>query len=148
MTSGYVPFAFDETHIANAILSYRFPRGWSAGFVVHFNSGRPESGVLGSYTEVPGTNRTGQQAWIPVQLDKVNRLPPFFRLDLRVSKTLTFDQIALEVYFDFLNATISWETIGYQYGVGEGCEGTCTTLTKTPNAIPIVVPMLGLRATY
>ena len=149
MGSGYVPFAFDETHIANATLSYRFPHGWSAGFVLHFNSGRPEAGVLGSYTMVPGVGRNGQPAWIPVQLNKVDRLPPFFRLDLRVAKTFTFDQVSLELYFDFLNATISWETLGYQYSTNGNPESPGSSfLTKTPISIPIVVPMLGLRATY
>ena len=149
MTSGYVPFAFDETHIANATLSYRFPHGWSAGFVLHFNSGRPESGVLGSYTQVPGVNRSGQLAWVPVQLDKIDRLPPFFRLDLRASKTFTLDQFSLELYLDFLNATFSWETLGYQYSQApSGGPGSAYDLVKTPTAIPIIVPMLGLKATY
>ncbi len=151
--SAYVPFAFDETHIANATVSYRFPHGWSAGLTLHFNSGRPESGVLGSYTQVPGVNRSGQLAWIPVQLDKVDRLPPFFRLDARASKTRTLDQVSIELYLDFLNATFSWETLGYDYatsyspGGGPSSPGSIS-LSKTPISIPIIVPMLGLKATY
>ena len=145
--SGYLPFAFDQTFIANAALTYRFPKGWSAGAVVHFNTGRPESGVLGSYTEVKGTVN-GQPAWVPVQLNDVDRLPPFYRIDLQVSKTWTFDQITLEAYFDLMNATVSWETLGFQYETSGGGSGSTPTLSKVPISIPIVVPMLGLRGTY
>src|SRR5262249_29458323 len=50
-----VPFTFDQALVANAVVGVRFPRGFSAGAVVHFNTGAPESGGLGSSTLTPGT---------------------------------------------------------------------------------------------
>ncbi|MHB8417985.1 MAG: TonB-dependent receptor domain-containing protein [Myxococcales bacterium] len=145
--SGYLPFAFDQTHILNAVLDYRLGRGWTLGGVLHFNTGFPEDGVLTSQTEVEGVNAGGQVAWIPVELDKVNRLPAFFRLDLRVSKVWTFDVWKLEWYFDVLNATGSSEVLGYSYGENPTTSGP-PELVKSAIAIPIVIPILGLKATY
>src|SRR5439155_6653763 len=75
---GWVPFTYDQTHVANATLSYAFARGWSAGVTLHFNSGRPEAGELTSVTHVPSADRFGNPIWTRVDAAHVDRLPPFF----------------------------------------------------------------------
>jgi len=141
---GWLPFAFDQTHVLNAVVSYKFPGNITAGTVLHFNSGRPESGQVSSRTEKVWTNpATGQEAWRPVGRDEVARLPSFFRVDLRVAKQWTYDDYRLELYLDVLNATISSETLAYDYGFGETGQ-----LEKKPIPLPVVVPMIGLKGVY
>lgn len=140
---GWLPFAFDQTHVFNAVVSYKFPGNITAGAVVHFNSGRPESGQVSSRTEQVWTNpATGADAWRPVGRDEVARLPSFFRLDFRLSRQWTYDDYRLELYLDVLNATFSTETLAYDYGEEDG------QLVKKPIPLPVVVPMLGLKGVY
>ncbi len=49
-----VPFAFEQTHVLNAALSLRFDSGYTLGVVVHFNTGRPESGEITSLSQRAG----------------------------------------------------------------------------------------------
>jgi len=152
--SGYVPFAFDQTHILNAVLSYSFSNNWTLGGVFHFNSGRPEAGGLTSQTERPGRARfTGEDRWVPVDYDRVDRLPGFFRFDLRVSKGWAFDNFTLQAYLDVLNATVRQEVVSYDYQRAPNppcAPGTICqyTLTKVPQKIPLLIPMLGVKGTY
>jgi hypothetical protein len=144
-----LPFTYDQTHVLNAVLSYKFEGGWTVGGVVHFNTGRPETGVLTSLTQRQGVSRFGDPAWIPVDQDKADRLPAFFRVDARVAKTWAFDLFTLEAYLDVLNLGLSQEVISFNYsGGGAGPEGEPTPLEKQPVAIPIFLPVLGLKASY
>jgi TonB family protein len=151
--SGYLPFAFDQTHIFNAVLSYKFGSNWTAGLVFHFNTGRPESGGgLTSRTQHESFDpMRGQAIWVPADLDHTDRLPSFFRLDARVAKTWIFDNFTLEAYLDALNVTVRSEVLGYDYQIGGSiCQGTqCTNLLrKNTQSIPLFVPMLGIKAVY
>jgi len=140
---GWLPFAFDQTHVFNAVVSYKFPGNITAGAVVHFNSGRPESGQISSRTQKAWTDpATGFETWRPVGRDEVARLPNFFRIDFRLAKQWTYDDWRLELYLDVLNATVSSETLSYDYFVQS--DG----LVKTPVPLPVVVPMLGLKGVY
>lgn len=138
-----VPYAFDQTLVANAVVSYRFDSGWSVGATLHFNTGRPESGELTSRTRLEGTDVTGAPAWVRVSRDQVARLPPYFRADLRVAKTWIFDAFTLEAWLDVLNVTVSGEVISYGY-----TQPVPGALAKTPLSVPIVIPTLGLKARY
>jgi hypothetical protein len=144
-----LPFVFDQTHILNLVLSYKFANNVTLGGVVHFNTGRPEAGALGSQTQREGIrvlpDGSSYPDWIPVDRDQVDRLPAFFRLDVRLAKAWAYDAFTLEAYLDMLNVTISREVVGYEYGIA-GPGGT--SLTKTPIGIPVVVPILGLKARY
>ncbi|HEY8207482.1 MAG TPA: hypothetical protein VIG99_08380 [Myxococcaceae bacterium] len=135
--SGWVPFAFDQTHVANAALGYTFPGGWRAGVALHFNTGRPESGQLTSRTMVPGAG--GGSSWVRVEEPHLARLPPFFRADARVSKTWSFGDFKLEASLDVLNATVSTEVVSYEYEPG---------LVRRPTGVPLVLPVLGVKGSY
>lgn len=143
-----LPFAYDQTHVLNAVLSYKLPDGWTVGGVLHFNTGRPEIGGLTSVTHVPGTDPFGQPSWVEVDLDKADRLPPFFRFDARVSKTWAFDLFSLEVYFDMLNVTLSQEVLSFNYQQVSTPANPTVHLEKTPVAIPLFLPILGVKARY
>ena len=135
--SGWVPFAFDQTHVANATLGYSFPGGWTAGVSLHFNTGRPESGQLTSRTQTIGESEFGRRFWVLVDDAHVARLPPFFRVDARVSKVWTLGPIRLEASLDVLNATLNAEVVKYEYDPFE--------LARRPTTVPLVLPVLGVK---
>jgi hypothetical protein len=146
---GWLPFAFDQAHVLNAVVSYKFPGNITAGAVLHFNSGRPESGQVSSRTMAEWTDpETGVPGWRPVGRDEIARLPGFFRLDLRLSKLWTYNDYRVEVYLDVLNATINSEILGYTYKEEGTAPGETQSLVKEPIPIPVVVPMLGVKGVY
>jgi len=137
LTSGWIPFGFEQAHVANGTLGYTFPGGWSAGVALHFNSGRPESGQLTSHTKVPGEG--GGTAWIPADEAHVDRLPAFFRADARVSKMWACGDFRLEVSLDVLNASLQTEVVSYEYAY---------PLVRKPISVPLVLPVLGVKGSY
>lgn len=144
--SGYLPYAFDQTHVFNAVLSYQFPWGITAGVVFHLNTGRPESGGLTSWTQLPGTDAYGNQRWVPVSRDQVDRLPLFWRVDLRLQKTWAKEAFNVTLYLDVLNVSFQSEIISFNYGYDY--QSGQSSLSKTVNGVPVVVPILGLKASY
>lgn len=142
IAQGDLPYVFDQTHILNLVFSYQLPKQWELGAVLHFNSGRPETGLLTSNTERAGVNAQGSAEWFPADQSQASRLPDFFRVDLRVSKVWVYDAFTIEGYFDFLNASISQEVVAYQYEILNN------QAVRSPVAIPIVLPYLGVKARY
>jgi TonB family protein len=140
-----LPFAFDQTHILNLVVSHKFSNNITLGGVVHFNTGRPEYGTLGSQTHREGTDSEGRPAWVRVDRDRVDRLPPFFRFDLRVSKAWAYDTFTLEAYLDMLNVTLNTETLGFDY-LGGGYSRQ--PLTKSAVGLPIALPIVGVKGRY
>jgi TonB family protein len=144
-----LPYAFEQVHVLNAVASYRFDTGITLGAVFHFNTGRPESGDFGSRTRVlvddvdPLTGRSGK-VWRLVDKDQVDRLPSYFRLDLRAAKTWTFDNFFLELYLDVLNATLSQEVLGFDYLL----RSENGVPVKRAQQIPVIVPSLGLKGRF
>ncbi|MBI5547163.1 MAG: TonB family protein [Deltaproteobacteria bacterium] len=143
--SGYLPYAYDQTLILNAVLFYQLPRGWTAGAVFHFNTGRPESGVMTSSTLREGT-LGGRPTWVAVSRDQANRLPAFFRVDVRLAKTWTFDSFVLDAYLDMLNASFQSETVAFTYAGGVYRGGGA--LTKGAIGVPVILPILGVKGAY
>lgn len=149
--TGWLPFAFEQRHVFNASATGRFGKGWSLGFGLHANTGRPESGQLSSMPRVPWVDADGRPNWARIDLDRADRLPAYVRLDLRVSKTWVYDEHLLELYLDLYNASITREVVGWSYydhprpfsddNVGEhGREAF--------DLGRLVVPMLGIRGQW
>ncbi len=142
---GYLPYAFDQTHVVNAVLSYRFQR-WTVGGVLHFNTGRPETGIMTSSTMVEGTDDQGRPMWVRVGNQNADRLPPFLRFDVRIARSFAFDDFMLDAYLDVLNTTFSSEVISFEY-LG-GVYGGGGQLRRTAQGLPITLPILGVKASY
>lgn len=146
-----LPSAFDQTHNLNAAFSLKLPANYTLGAVVHFNSGRPESGQLTSRTAIASTDVEGRPFWRSVDRDQIARLPSHLRVDVRAAKKWIFDDFELEAYLDLQNASVSWEVLGYYYSVEPENRydfDSPVVAKKTPLAIPVVLPMLGIKATY
>ncbi|WP_171410099.1 MULTISPECIES: TonB family protein [Myxococcus] len=138
-----LPFAFDQTHILNLVLSYKFANNITLGGVLHFNTGRPEYDTLGTQTHRPGEDTSGRPAWVKADRDRVDRLPAFLRFDVRLSKSWVYDTFSLEAYLDMLNVTLRRETLGFEYGGGNGFP-----LRKDAVGLPIALPILGVKGRY
>lgn len=150
--SGWLPFAFEQEHVANLALSYKFPSNLTAGVVLHFNTGRPESGEISSRTMRKVTNAaTGNERWVVTDKDDIDRLPSFFRADFRVSYARTFKDVTAEAYLDVLNVTLSREILGYQYvrePVSFHDANSPIVMKRKPMEIPVIVPILGGKVSW
>ncbi|WNG57272.1 TonB family protein [Archangium gephyra] len=148
-TRASLPFAFEQEHVLNAALSYKLGRSITLGAVVHFNTGRPESGEITSKTMSARFDEAGNPLWVRQDVDRAGRLPPFFRVDFRAAKSWALEDLTLDVYLDILNVSFQREIHGYLYGFSDPKEtGGRREHVREPVTLPLIIPMLGLKATY
>ena len=140
---GTLPFAFEQAHVFNAALSYKFGNNWTLGTVVHFNTGRPESGQVTSQTQRGVSREEGRSEWVRQDQDRVGRLGSFFRVDFRAAKSWAMEDFTLDAYLDVLNISAQKEVFAYEYNIKD--EGT---LERKPIGLPIILPLFGLKGTY
>lgn len=140
---GTLPFAFEQAHVINAALSYKFGNNWTVGTVVHFNTGRPESGEITTLTQRLVTTPEGRQEWVRQDRDKAEQLDAFFRVDLRVAKSWAMEDFTLDAYLDILNVSARQEVLAYEYGFDRQGQPE-----RKPMSLPIILPLLGLKGTY
>lgn len=112
--------SFDRTHVANAALA--FDLGWNvrAGTRLVF------------YTGLPSAKEPGEK--------ETRRLPPFFRVDLRLEKRWQLGRTRwLSLIAEWMNATLSKEAISTQCTL-QGCESQTIG--------PVTIPSLGLEGGF
>lgn len=132
---GTIPFAFDQTHVLNLVLSWDVGRHWTLGGAFHVHTGRPYTPLLRCIPppgELPDPNACAAQIF-------AGRLPSFWRLDARIQKREVFETWYFDFYIDLVNVTFNSEVVGYEFG-GNGEE--------VPVEVPVIVPMLGLRGEF
>jgi TonB family protein len=127
--------AFDQTHVANAVVSWRAGAGWELGARWRAATGRPDTPVVdatydadgGGFAELEGDARS-------------IRLPFFNQLDLRVEKTWLFDTWSMGAYIDVQNVLDhdNVEAIEYDYRYRE---------TAPVTGVPIL-PTIGVRGQW
>lgn len=148
---GTLPFAFEQVHTLNAALSYKFGNNWTVGTVVHFNTGRPETGQITSQTQRWVSDGDGVNHWVRQDLDRTQRLAPFFRVDARVAKSWASQDFTLDASLDVLNLSAQQEVVAYEYRAGSGDDPDTprgANPIRAPIRIPVILPLLGLKATY
>ncbi|WP_342377204.1 TonB-dependent receptor [Myxococcus stipitatus] len=139
-----LPFAFEQAHVLNAAVSYKFGNNWTVGTVFHFNTGRPEAGEITSLTQRLVTRPDGEQQWVRQDRDRAERLDSFFRVDLRVAKSWAMEDFTLDAYLDVLNVSAQKEVVAYEYGFSFATNAA----ERKPTHIPIILPLFGLKGTY
>jgi len=88
-----VPSDWDQRHIVNLVVGYRWPHNYSTSARFHYNSGRPYPLY---------SNRT-------FEVEGYIHLPGFPQLDLRCDKRFIFDKFVMEAYLELVNSTLSRE---------------------------------------
>lgn len=112
--------AFDRTHVLNAAVAYDLGRRWRAGTRVVFYSGLPKA-------EDP--NDPGAR-----------RLPPFFRLDLRLEKRWQLSPKSwIALVAEWMNATLAKEAVTTRCTLA-GCEARTIG--------PVTIPSLGVEGGF
>ena len=125
---GTMPFMFDQKHVVNAVASWEVGRHWTLGAAYHFHTGRPYTPELLDFSAEDGIGHGPPFS---------ERLPDFWKLDVRIQKREVYETWYFDFYIDILNVTFNQETIGF--GVdGRGRQRAEKSL--------FFVPMLGLRA--
>jgi len=115
-----VPSDWDQRHILNLVVAYRWPRNYSTSMRFHYNSGRPFPLFDKRVGDVVGY---------------VN-LPSFTQLDLRADKRFLFDSFILDVYVELVNSTRSREVFEIKL------EGSGAV---TENYYRLVLPSIGVH---
>jgi hypothetical protein len=111
---------FDRTHVANAAVAYDLGRKWRAGTRVIFYTGLPK-------------------APDPTDPDST-RLPPFFRVDLRLEKRWQLGEAAwISAIAEWMNATLSKEAVATTCTLS-GCEAETVG--------PITIPSVGVEGGF
>jgi hypothetical protein len=118
-----VPSDWDQRHILNLVVGYRWPRNYSTSMRFHYNSGRPYPLYDEGAYDVEG----------------YIRLPGFPQLDLRVDKRFIFDSFVLDAYLELVNSTLSREV----FDVKRQAKGAITE-----NYYRLVLPSLGVHVEW
>ncbi|WP_437579385.1 TonB-dependent receptor plug domain-containing protein [Sorangium sp. So ce887] len=155
--------AFDRRHVLNAAAAVDLGRGWKLGGRTVFYSGIPmtldydlwgNDGLNGQRPDNDDEDRPDTEEDIRRReqlreqiaryvrgLSLPERLPAFFRLDLRLEKRWVLREgRTLSLTVEVLNATAGKETLQYECSLLRGCE---------PEELgPIVIPSLGGEASF
>lgn len=111
--SKWRPFDFDRRHVLNVVAGVKLPRDWEIGFRALTYSGRPVS--RDRYNDARGRG--------------------FYRLDLRVDRTVVYDDWIFEFYVDIINTTVSRESFGFD----DESDGDST---------PYLLPTIGVSGRF
>ena len=92
-------FDFDQTHIFTALGAYKLPWEVELSAKFQYTTGRPYTPFDGAIYD------TDLDIWNPYSTGARNseRMPPYYALDARVQKGLTFKTWRMNLYVDFLN---------------------------------------------
>jgi len=120
--------SFDRTHVVSALASYDLGARWRAGARVVAYSGLPY---------------TNTRDYLPVAPYDGERMPPFWRIDLRLEKRWSVgDSGTIALVFEGMNVTLNKEVLGVHCAPGPGSAtggiDPCTVQTLGPVAVPSI----------
>jgi TonB family protein len=143
-----VPAEFDRTHVLSVIGAHDLGRGWRAGARFFFYTGHPYSRTF-NHMPVPPYNS--------------ERLPPFYRFDVRLEKAWRVGKNGRFAFvIEGLNVTLHKEVIGVKCSPGNGAPigsnsgGSLVALppgakldTCTFDEIgPVTIPSIGVEGAF
>ena len=135
----YRLYSFDQTHVATLAASYNLTPTWEIGAKWQYRTGNP-------YTPVEDATirfdpRNGEPIYVPIYGEtNSDRLPPYHRLDLRVSKTYQFGRWKLGAFLELLNVYNRKNLLDYSYSENY-------TEREDVNQLPFI-PYLGITAEF
>ena len=143
-SSSYGPFgsnevvnvvsAFDRTHVVRAVLAYDLGAHWRAGarFV--------------AYTGLPYSNT---RDYVPVAPYDRERMPGFYRIDLRLEKRWHLsDTASIALVFEGMNVTLHKEVLGAHCAPAPGQSANAIDPCTFQTLGPVSVPSVGVEGSF
>ncbi len=110
----YRYYSFDQTHVATLAATYRLTPTWEIGVKWQYRTGNPYTPVEGATLETDPRN--GESIYIPNYAEtNSGRLPPYHRLDLKISKAFRFENWQMSVFLELLNAYNRRNLLSFSY---------------------------------
>ncbi|MBD3181442.1 TonB-dependent receptor plug domain-containing protein [Candidatus Poribacteria bacterium] len=95
-------YSYDQTHVLTAVANYKITPSMELGGKWRYSTGTPYTPVIGA-TEVYNPI-TGTIGWNPIYgADNSERLSPYHRLDLRLSKYFSIKGVQMSAYLEIMN---------------------------------------------
>ena len=96
-------YSFDQPHVATLTASYLITPTWEVGAKWQYRTGNPYTPVVGR--EIMRHPDTGRPRYTPL-FGETNsaRVPPFHRLDIRISKSFIYQRWRWGIFLELLNA--------------------------------------------
>ena len=151
----YRYYSFDQTHVTTLAASYKLTPTWEIGAKWQYRTGNPYTPVTGaeqridprflenfeSIDEISAVDIIENTIYIPIYGEtNSERLPPYHRLDIRLSKTFIFKRWNLGIFLEVLNAYNQKNLLDYRYNTDYS--------DKDPiNQFPLI-PYLGITAEF
>jgi len=131
----YEASTFDQTHVANAVASYRTGNNWELGARYRLASGRPQTPVVGGTFDADDGDYRSESGEFRSERRKL-----FHQTDVRIEKTWVFDTWMVGAYLDVQNVMNieNHEALQYDYRYRE---------TAPVTSVPIL-PTLGVRGQW
>ncbi len=143
----WAPRTLDQRHTLTVQGAWRIGRSWQVSGLWHYHTGWPFTGqTLDVRLTDPGDG--GQQVEIlqrGFEAYNAERLPPYHRLDVRVTRNFELRRSRLEVFLDVFNAYNRINLRGYEWVLGEVAPGRFSALRDTGEEQLPILPTLGLR---
>ena len=110
----YRYYSFDQTHVATLAASYNLTPTWEFGAKWQYRTGNPFTPVVDSTLQIDPRN--GKFIYLPIYGEtNSDRLPPYHRLDLRISKIFRFNSWKLGFFLELLNTYNRQNLLDYNY---------------------------------
>lgn len=153
--AGYIPSAWDNKFIANALCTYNFGKNWSAGAKLSCIGGAP-------YTPYDVQKSSLKEAWdaqgkpyLDYTLYNTERMDPFAQLDVRIDKGFYFNKWMLGLYVDLQNITgskLKQQDVLMSTGIIENTDAPVSEQRYLMKYIPqqagTVVPTIGITVEF
>jgi len=143
----WVPGMFDQRHTLHIQASYRPGTRWQFGVAWHYHSGWPVSEpifrvVTGTVGSGPETATVILREWGPLN---TARLPPYHRMDVRVTRRFQARASHLEAYLDVFNVYGRENVQGFRYNIMFSPGGRLETARRNGMQLLPILPTLGFR---
>ena len=110
----YRYYSFDQTHVATLAATYRLTPTWEIGLKWQYRTGNPYTPVLGATEDTDPRN--GESIYLPIYAEtNSDRLPPYHRLDVKLSKAFRFKSWEMSFFLELLNAYNRKNLLDYSY---------------------------------
>jgi outer membrane receptor protein involved in Fe transport len=136
-----VPRSWDQRHTVNAGLNLTFPRRWNVNLGGTWHTGWPTTAV----TAIVSGDPDDPEIELVPGLRNRQRLPDYFRLDLRASRTVPFRSGTLTFIADILNLTNHRNVCCLDDVSGEILEDGSVELTREESTWAPITPTLAVR---